>query len=125
MIVCDSLGVGELPDAKDFGDEGSNTLGHVLRDQRPNLPTLTRLGLLHTLPEPGSNDTPQSAYGRMNEVSAGKDTTTGHWEMMGLVVTDPFRTYPDGFPADVIAESSTRLYPGMLSAFFVPVGASA
>ena len=109
MIVCDSLGVGELPDAKDFGDEGSNTLGHVMRDQRPNLPTLTRLGLLHTLPEPGSNDTPQSAYGRMNEVSAGKDTTTGHWEMMGLVVTDPFRTYPDGFPADVIAEYERRI----------------
>ncbi|HWS70460.1 MAG TPA: phosphopentomutase, partial [Thermoanaerobaculia bacterium] len=109
VIVCDSLGVGELPDAKDFGDEGSNTLGHVMRDQRPHLPTLTRLGLLHTLPEPGSNDTPQSAYGRMNEVSAGKDTTTGHWEMMGLVVTDPFRTYPDGFPADVIAEYERRI----------------
>jgi len=109
VIVCDSLGVGELPDAKDFGDEGSNTLGHVLRDERPVLPTLTRLGLLHTLPEPASSDRPQSAYGRMNEVSAGKDTTTGHWEMMGLVVTDPFRTYPDGFPADVIAEYERRI----------------
>src|SRR5688572_6557911 len=104
VLVCDSLGVGELPDAKEFGDEGSNTLGHVLRDQRPNLPTLTRLGLLHTLPEPGSSDTPMSAYGRMAEVSAGKDTTTGHWEMMGLIVEDPFRTYPAGFPSDVISE---------------------
>ena len=108
-IVCDSLGVGELPDAKDFGDEGSNTLGHILRDRNPSLPTLARLGLLHTLPTPATNDAPISAFGRMNEVSAGKDTTTGHWEMMGLVVTDPFRTYPDGFPPDVIHEYEKRI----------------
>src|SRR6185436_3012761 len=109
VIVCDSLGVGELPDAKDFGDEGSNTLGHVLDSQHPNLPTLTRLGLLHTLPEPATTEIPTSAYGRMAEVSAGKDTTTGHWEMMGLIVEDPFRTYPNGFPADVIAEYERRI----------------
>jgi phosphopentomutase len=109
VIVCDSLGVGELPDAADFGDEGSNTLGHVLRDQQPRLPILTRLGLLHTLPSPAADETPRSAYGRMAEVSAGKDTTTGHWEMMGLVVEDPFRTYPNGFPADVIAEYERRI----------------
>jgi phosphopentomutase len=108
-IVCDSLGVGELPDAKDFGDEGSNTLGHILRDRNPSLPTLASLGLLHTLPAPATSDAPISAFGRMNEVSAGKDTTTGHWEMMGLVVTDPFRTYPDGFPADVIHEYEKRI----------------
>jgi phosphopentomutase len=109
VIVCDSLGVGELPDAGEFGDEGSNTLGHVLRDQRPNLPTLTRLGLLHTLPEPATTERPQSAFGRMAEISAGKDTTTGHWEMMGLVVKDPFRTYPNGFPPEVIAEYERRI----------------
>ena len=109
VIVCDSLGVGELPDAKDFGDEGSNTLGHVLESQHPDLPTLSRLGLLHTLPTPASNETPQAAFGRMAELSAGKDTTTGHWEMMGLVVKDPFRTYPNGFPADVIAEYERRI----------------
>jgi phosphopentomutase len=108
-IVCDSLGVGELPDAKEFGDEGSNTLGHILRDMNPRLPTLASLGLLHTLPSPATPDAPISAFGRMNEVSAGKDTTTGHWEMMGLVVTDPFRTYPDGFPADVIGEYEKRI----------------
>ncbi|HEX6159766.1 MAG TPA: phosphopentomutase, partial [Thermoanaerobaculia bacterium] len=108
-LVCDSLGVGELPDAKDFGDEGSNTLGHILESQHPHLPTLTRIGLLHTLPTPASPDTPVSAYGRMAEVSAGKDTTTGHWEMMGLVVTDPFRTYPDGFPAEVMEEYERRI----------------
>src|SRR5258708_28551779 len=109
VIVCDSLGVGELPDAAEFGDEGSNTLGHVLRDHRPKLPTLTRLGLLHTLPEPAASEHPQSAFGRMAEVSAGKDTTTGHWEMMGLVVKDPFRTYPNGFPAEVIEEYERRI----------------
>lgn len=109
IIVCDSLGVGELPDARDFGDEGSNTLGHILRDQNPSLPTLTRLGLLHTLPSPASSERPVSAFGRMAEVSNGKDTTTGHWEMMGLVVSDPFRTYPDGFPPEIIAEYERRI----------------
>ncbi len=109
VIVCDSLGVGELPDAKEFGDEGSNTLGHVLEAEHPSLPNLSRLGLLHTLPEPASNETPVAAYGRMNEVSAGKDTTTGHWEMMGLIVTDPFRTYPDGFPEEIIREYEKRI----------------
>jgi phosphopentomutase len=108
-IVCDSWGVGELPDAKDFGDEGSNTLGHVLTAENPSLPTLARLGLLHTLPTPATRETPQSAFGRMAEVSAGKDTTTGHWEMMGLVVKDPFRTYPHGFPEEVIHEYEKRI----------------
>jgi phosphopentomutase len=109
VIVCDSLGVGELPDAADFGDEGSNTLGHVLDSQHPQLPTLTRLGLLHALPTPATTDNPASAYGRMAEVSAGKDTTTGHWEMMGLIVKDPFRTYPNGFPREIIEEYERRI----------------
>jgi phosphopentomutase len=109
IIVCDSMGVGELPDAKDFGDEGSNTLGHVLQSQHPKLPNLTRLGLLHTLPAPASSDNPVAAFGRMAEVSAGKDTTTGHWEMMGLIVDEPFRTYPHGFPPEVIAEYERRI----------------
>jgi phosphopentomutase len=109
VLVCDSLGVGELPDAADFGDIGSNTLGHVLEKQHPRLPTLTRLGLLHTLPKPATSDKPQSAYGRMAERSAGKDTTTGHWEMMGLIVEDPFRTYPDGFPREIIEEYERRI----------------
>ena len=109
IIVCDSLGVGELPDAADFGDVGSNTLGHVIDRHRPKLPNLERLGLLHTLPEARSQASPVAAFGRMAEVSAGKDTTTGHWEMMGLVVKDPFRTYPDGFPAEVIEEYERRI----------------
>ena len=109
VIVCDSLGVGELPDAAEFGDEGSNTLGHVLDSQHPSLPTLTRLGLLHTLPTPATTENPSAAYGRMAEVSAGKDTTTGHWEMMGLIVEDPFRTYPNGFPREIIEEYERRI----------------
>ncbi|MGZ8868441.1 MAG: phosphopentomutase [Thermoanaerobaculia bacterium] len=108
-IVCDSLGVGELPDAKEFGDEGSNTLGHVLRDEHPRLPNLESIGLLHTLPQPASSVNPRAAFGRMAEVSAGKDTTTGHWEMMGLVVKDPFRTYPNGFPREIIREYERRI----------------
>ena len=109
LIICDSLGVGALPDAADFGDLGSNTLGHVLESQRPSLPHLTRLGLLHTLAYPPSTVTPTAAWGRMAERAAGKDTTTGHWEMMGLTVTEPFRTYPDGFPAEVIHEFEKRI----------------
>src|SRR5216110_1113384 len=109
VIVCDSLGVGELPDAADFGDEGSNTLGHILQAHHPSLPTLARLGLLHTLPQPAVSDAPTSAYGRMKEISSGKDSITGHWEMMGLVVADPFRTYPNGFPPEVIEEYERRI----------------
>ncbi|HUP48611.1 MAG TPA: phosphopentomutase [Thermoanaerobaculia bacterium] len=109
VLVCDSLGVGELPDAREFGDQGSNTLGHVLRDEHPRLPNLESLGLLHCLPQPASTATPRAAFGRMAELSAGKDTTTGHWEMMGLVVTEPFRTYPDGFPREIIQEYERRI----------------
>jgi len=109
VIVCDSLGVGELPDAAEFGDEGSNTLGHIIDSQHPSLPTLTRLGMLHTLPTPATTDNPSAAFGRMAEVSAGKDTTTGHWEMMGLIVEDPFRTYPNGFPPEIISEYERRI----------------
>ncbi len=98
-----------MPDAAAFGDQGSNTLGHVLTAEHPKLPNLTRLGLLNTLPEPATSDLPVSAFGRMAEVSAGKDTTTGHWEMMGLVVVDPFRTYPNGFPPEVIDEYEKRI----------------
>jgi phosphopentomutase len=109
IIVCDSLGVGELPDAADFGDAGSNTLGHILEATSPYLPNLERLGLLHTLPTPPASGTPGAAFGRMAERSAGKDTTTGHWEMMGLIVKDPFRTYPSGFPRELIAEYERRI----------------
>lgn len=114
VIVCDSLGVGELPDAAEYGDAGADTLGHILDTQRPSLPTLEHLGLLHTLAVPRSAEAPAAAYGRMREQSAGKDTTTGHWEMMGLIVEEPFRTYPDGFPPEVIAEFERRIGRGTI-----------
>lgn len=114
VIVCDSLGVGELPDAAEFGDAGSDTLGHILRDANPNLPTLSDVGLLHTLATPAIDTAPRGSWGRMREVSAGKDTTTGHWEMMGLTVTEPFRIYPDGFPREVIEEFERRIGRGTL-----------
>jgi phosphopentomutase len=109
VLVCDSLGVGELPDAREFGDEGSNTLGHVLDQESPSLPNLERLGLLHVLPNPRSQETPRAAFGRMAERSPGKDTTTGHWEMMGLIIAEAFRTYPNGFPPEVIREYESRI----------------
>jgi len=109
IIVCDSLGVGELPDAAEYGDTGSNTLGHILDQRAPKLPNLSRLGLLHTLPTARSDQKPSAAFGRMAERSAGKDTTTGHWEMMGLIVEHPFRTYPHGFPREVIEEYESRI----------------
>ncbi len=109
VIVCDSLGVGELPDAAAYGDAGSDTLGHILRDAAPRLPRLGALGLLRTLASPRGEAPPAGAWGRMAERAAGKDTITGHWEMMGLVVKDPFRTYPDGFPQEVIREYERRI----------------
>ena len=109
IIVCDSLGVGELPDAPEFGDEGSNTLGHVIEREHPRIPNLGKLGLLHTLPYISVTMIPTAAWGRMAERSAGKDTTTGHWEMMGLIIDEPFRTYPNGFPPELIAEYETRI----------------
>ncbi len=100
IIVCDGLGVGAAPDANSYGDAGTDTLGHVL-DARPiPLPNLERLGLLSVL-EP-SRGIPSGARGKALELSAGKDTTTGHWEMMGLVTECPFPLYPDGFPPEIV-----------------------
>jgi len=104
VIVCDGLGVGAAPDAGSFGDAGTATLQHVLRDGRPALPHLTRLGLLHTLyaDAPPGLPSPEGAFGRCAEASPGKDSTTGHWELMGLTLDTAFPLYPDGFPPDVI-----------------------
>ncbi len=104
VIVCDGLGVGAAPDAGRFGDAGAATLQHILRDARPRLPNLSALGLLHTLGEetPAGLPSPSGAFGRAAEASAGKDSTTGHWELMGLRVDAPFPLYPDGFPPEVI-----------------------
>jgi len=105
LLVCDSFGVGETPDASDYGDAGSNTLGNTAKVvggiHAPNLGTLG-LGTLTDIQgiEPFSQT--GTAHGKMRERSAGKDTTTGHWEIAGLIVERPFPTYPDGFPPEVI-----------------------
>ncbi|RKP51509.1 phosphopentomutase [Cohnella endophytica] len=105
VIVLDSVGIGALPDAHEFGDEGSHTLGHI-GEHVPGmkLPNLAALGLgniapLSTIP---AAESPLACYGKMAEVSVGKDTMTGHWELMGLKVEVPFQVYPDGFPAELI-----------------------
>jgi phosphopentomutase len=105
VIVCDGLGVGATPDAEAYGDAGSNTLGHLARAvggvRLPNLEALG-IGCLTDVEGVGDRAAPGTAHGRLGEASAGKDSTTGHWEMAGLVTRRAFPTYPDGFPPEVI-----------------------
>jgi len=109
VIVLDAVGAGDLPDAADFGTAGSSTLAHVAEAVGGlELPAMQALGLGNIMPLrgcPPRRDAP-SVYGRLRERSLGMDTTTGHWEMMGIVTERPFPTYPDGFPDDVIAAFS-------------------
>jgi phosphopentomutase len=111
VIVLDSVGIGELPDAALYGDEGSNTLGHIAEQVPLKIPTLTELGLGHVVSIAGVRPPaqPLGAYGRLAERSAGKDSVTGHWELMGIVLDRAFPTFPQGFPADLIAEFERRI----------------
>ncbi len=112
VIVLDSVGIGELPDAAEYGDAGSHTLGNIARALGGlSLPHFQRLGLGNIEPLTGipAEKNPAASYGKMAEQSAGKDTTTGHWELMGLVLEEPFPTYPKGFPDEVIAEFTRRV----------------
>lgn len=105
LIVLDSVGMGELPDAGKYGDTGSNTLGNIAeRIKGFSLPELEKLGLGNIDGMKGikKSDKAEGCYGRMAEQSAGKDTTTGHWEIAGLILKKPFPVYPEGFPADII-----------------------
>ncbi len=105
VLVCDSWGVGDAPDAGAYGDAGSNTLGNTSRAVGGlHAPNLEALGLGHLTQVLGvaPRAEPGTAHGRATELSAGKDTTTGHWEMMGIRLDEPFPVYPDGFPAEVI-----------------------
>ncbi len=108
IIILDSVGVGEAPDADVYGDEGSNTLLHVYEGYEGfKLPNLEKLGITHIdgLEKiRNENVVPTSSYGRGEELSKGKDTTTGHWEISGLLLEHPFPTYPNGFPKEVIDE---------------------
>lgn len=110
LTVLDAVGCGYLPDAEAYGDLGANTLGHVIAQASPKLPNLAAMGLGQI---PGTGYTPDPnavcAYGRCMEVSAGKDTTTGHWEISGIRLPHAFPTFPDGFPADFIAAFEQRI----------------
>src|SRR3954463_5564996 len=130
VIVLDAVGAGELPDAADFGDEGSDTLGNVARAVGGlDLPMMEALGLGNVEPLQGGRRGAETAgppggrrprrgaggvAGRLVERSKGKDTTTGHWELMGVVTPQPMPTYPHGFPHDVIDPFMHRTGRGVL-----------
>ncbi len=112
LLVCDSWGVGDAPDAADYGDEGSDTIGNCSRAVGGlNVPNLEGLGLGFLTEAEGVTPRadPGTAHGRATERSAGKDTTTGHWEMTGIVLDRPFPVYPKGFPAEIILPFEERI----------------
>ncbi|MGD9678056.1 MAG: phosphopentomutase [Vulcanibacillus sp.] len=105
LIVLDSLGIGALPDAGKYGDEGANTFKHIAEKMNGlNIPNMVNMGLNNIFPIKTiqKQNKPIGAYGKMQEMSLGKDTMTGHWEIMGLKVEIPFKTYPEGFPKELI-----------------------
>lgn len=105
LIVLDSVGIGEAPDAADFDDIGSDTLGHIARECGGlNMPNMAALGLSNIREIEGvpATDQPRAYYTKMQEASNGKDTMTGHWEIMGLYIDTPFRVFPNGFPDELI-----------------------
>ncbi|HBR56708.1 MAG TPA: phosphopentomutase [Blastocatellia bacterium] len=104
LMVLDSAGIGAMPDAENWGDAGADTLGHILESRKVNLPNLQMLGLGNIRPLQGLSpvNEPQGCYGRCTLKSNGKDTTTGHWEMVGIILSKAFPTFPNGFPAGLI-----------------------
>src|SRR5690349_1595323 len=111
IVVLDGVGIGEAPDTGAYGDAGSNTLGNLARVERGlRLPNLAAAGLGNIAPLEGVPPSPRpaAAWGAMTPRSAGKDSTTGHWEIAGVHLARPFPTYPDGFPPDVVAEFERR-----------------
>jgi phosphopentomutase len=110
-IVLDSVGIGEMPDAADYGDAGSDTLGNIARMRKLDLPHLRALGLGNIRPIEGLPAVahPEGAYGRCTLASPGKDTTTGHWEMVGIHLEKPFPLYPNGFPPEIMHEFERRI----------------
>jgi len=118
LLVIDSAGIGELPDAAAYGDEGSNTIGNIAAQIGLAVPCLRSLGLGRVVAlgggQTGAESTPRGAFGRMAEASPGKDSVTGHWEMAGVVLERPFPTFPAGFPLEIIAEFERRIGRGTL-----------
>jgi len=117
IIVLDSLGMGQLPDSANFGDEGADTFGHILDEYEMNIPNLRNLGLGNIQNAAGGRlriESPEAAFGRFAEKSNGKDTITGHWEIAGLYTEVPFKTYPDGFPEEVMKKFTEAIGRGYL-----------
>ena len=117
-MVLDSAGIGEMPDAADWGDAGSDTLGHILESRKVNLPNLQKLGLgnIRPLQDLPKLENPIGNYGKCTLKSNGKDTTTGHWEMAGIILTKAFPTFPQGFPQRIIDEFTAKArVPGVLA----------
>src|ERR671926_937954 len=120
LIVLDSLGMGEMPDAAAWGDAGADTLGHICASRVVELPNFQALGLgnVRALAHVPPSDEPRGSYGRCALRSNGKDTTTGHWEMAGIILDQAFPTYPNGFPAPVIDKFVRETsVPGILGNF--------
>ena len=116
-IVLDSFGVGSLPDAKAYGDDGANTLLHIAENAKGfSLPNMESLGLGNIEAAPGvaATDQPRGAWGKARERSAGKDTTAGHWEMAGVITPEKFPTFPNGFPADFLKAFEKAIGRGTL-----------
>ena len=116
LLVLDSVGIGEMPDASRFGDAGSDTLGNLLAEEKPSLPHLGRLGLgnIRSLPNLPPAPNPEGAFGKAAILSNGKDTTVGHWEIAGLITADPFPTYPEGFPDRIVIPFCEAIGRGVL-----------
>jgi phosphopentomutase len=117
LIVLDGAGVGAMPDAPEWGDAGSDTLGHICESREVRLPHLQSLGLgnIRPLANIGAVENPRGGYGKCALASNGKDTTTGHWEMAGIILEHAFPTYPKGFPQSIIDEFIARTHvPGTL-----------
>lgn len=116
LIVLDSVGIGAMPDAVEYGDVGSDTLGNIARARSLRLPNLVKLGLANIRPITGLTPVaePAGSFGKCALRSPGKDTTTGHWEMAGIVLDKPFPIYPRGFPSEVIDEFERRIGRGVL-----------
>ncbi len=120
LVVLDGAGIGEMPDANEWGDAGSDTFGHILQSRAMHLPNLQRYGLgnVRPLANVPPLDHPEGSYGRCALRSNGKDTTTGHWEMAGIILQQAFPTYPDGFPQSILDRFVKETgVPGVLGNF--------
>lgn len=110
LVVLDSVGIGEAPDAREFNDEGANTLGHIAEAVELSVPNMQRFGLGNIAPIKGINPVEQTEayYTKLEEQSVGKDTMTGHWEISGLHIDTPFRVFPEGFPEELIEKIENK-----------------